>query len=69
MSLLSARGTYIVMNFYVMRLGLVAVLDLRHILNHLLDMLRYSVLYMFLHLDRVGLGAHCQQQHRSNNLP
>jgi hypothetical protein len=57
------------MNLYFMLLGFVAVLHLRHILNQLLGVLRYFVLYIILHLDRVGLAAHRQQQHRSNNLP
>jgi hypothetical protein len=57
------------MNLDFMLLGFVAVLHLRNILNQLLVVLRYFVLYVVLHLDRVGLGAHCQQQHGCNNLP
>jgi hypothetical protein len=57
------------MNLDFMLLGFVAVLHLRHILNQLLIMLRNFVLYVVLHLDGVGLGTHCQQQHRDSSLP
>jgi hypothetical protein len=60
-----------VVNLDFMLLGFVAVLHLRHIVNQLLVMLRYLVLYIFVDLDRVGLGAHSQQQQKQcgNNLP
>jgi hypothetical protein len=70
-SLPFAGGTYIVVNLDFMLLGFVVVLQLRHILNELFVMLRYLVLYIVVDLDRVGLGAHCQQQQQQsgNNLP